>query len=87
VKYLLPRLVGKGDALSRLMAASAAGARRAKLEMDRRRLRERLHRLQQDLSRIRNERRERRQPAGVNLPILSIIGYHQRREIHPGSMP
>jgi GTP-binding protein HflX len=77
VKYLLPRLVGKGDALSRLMGGiGGRGPGESKLEMDRRRLRERLHRLQQDLSRIRDERRERRQPRRrQNLPILSIIGY------------
>ena len=77
VKYLLPRLVGKGDALSRLMGGiGGRGPGESKLEMDRRRLRERLHRLLQDLSRIRVERRERRQPRRrLNLPILSIIGY------------
>jgi GTPase len=77
VKYLLPRLVGKGDALSRLMGGiGGRGPGESKLEMDRRRLRDRLHRLQQDLSRIRDERRERRQPRRrLNLPILSIIGY------------
>ncbi|MGO8763043.1 MAG: GTPase HflX [Desulfobaccales bacterium] len=77
VKYLLPRLVGKGDALSRLMGGiGGRGPGESKLEIDRRRLRERLHRLQQDLSRIRNERRERRQPRRrLNLPVLSIIGY------------
>jgi GTP-binding protein HflX len=77
VKYLLPRLVGKGDALSRLMGGiGGRGPGESKLEMDRRRLRERLHRLLQDLSRIRQERRERRQPRRrLGLPILSIIGY------------
>ena len=77
VKYLLPRLVGKGDALSRLMGGiGGRGPGESKLEMDRRRLRERLHRLQQDLSGVRRARRERRQPRRrLNLPILSIIGY------------
>lgn len=77
VKYLLPRLVGKGDALSRLMGGiGGRGPGESKLEMDRRRLRERLHRLQQDLARVRSERRERRQPRRrLQLPILSIIGY------------
>jgi GTP-binding protein HflX len=77
VKYLLPRLVGKGDALSRLMGGiGGRGPGESKLEMDRRRLRDRLHRLQQDLSRIRDERRERRQPRRrLSLPVLSIIGY------------
>ncbi len=77
VKYLLPRLVGKGDALSRLMGGiGGRGPGESKLEIDRRRLRERLHRLNQDLARVRTERRERRQPRRRHrLPILSIIGY------------
>jgi len=77
VKYLLPRLVGRGDALSRLMGGiGGRGPGESKLEMDRRRLRDRLHRLQQDLSRVGKERRERRQPRRrLSLPILSIIGY------------
>jgi GTP-binding protein HflX len=77
VKYLLPRLLGKGDTLSRLMGGiGGRGPGESKLEMDRRRLRERLHRLQQDLARVRVERRERRQPRRkLGLPILSIIGY------------
>jgi GTP-binding protein HflX len=77
VKYLLPRLVGKGDALSRLMGGiGGRGPGESKLEMDRRRLRERLHRLNQELAGVRDERRERRQPRRrQRLPILSIIGY------------
>jgi GTP-binding protein HflX len=77
VKYLLPRLVGKGDALSRLMGGiGGRGPGESKLEMDRRRLRDRLHRLQEDLAKVRAERRERRQPRRrQQLPILSIIGY------------
>jgi GTP-binding protein HflX len=77
VKYLLPRLVGKGDALSRLMGGiGGRGPGESKLEVDRRRARERLHRLQADLAKVRDERRERRQPRRrQRLPILSIIGY------------
>ena len=77
VKYLLPRLVGKGDALSRLMGGiGGRGPGETKLEIDRRRLRERLHRLNQELAKVRAERRERRQPRRrQRLPILSIIGY------------
>ena len=77
VKYLLPRLVGKGDALSRLMGGiGGRGPGESKLEMDRRRLRDRLHRLNQDLAGVRDERRERRQPRKrLRLPVLSIIGY------------
>ncbi len=77
VKYLLPRLVGRGDALSRLMGGiGGRGPGESKLEMDRRRLRDRLHRLNQDLAGVRDERRERRHPRRrQRLPILSIIGY------------
>jgi GTP-binding protein HflX len=77
VKYLLPRLVGQGDALSRLMGGiGGRGPGESKLEMDRRRLRDRLHRLNQELAQVRDERRERRQPRRrQRLPVLSIIGY------------
>jgi GTP-binding protein HflX len=77
VNYLLPRLVGRGDALSRLMGGiGGRGPGETKLEMDRRRLRERLHRLKQELAQVRAERRERRQVRRRHrLPILSIIGY------------
>ncbi len=44
--------------------------------MDRRRLRDRLHKLNQELAGVRDERRERRQPRRrQRLPVLSIIGY------------
>ena len=77
VNYLLPRLVGKGDALSRLMGGiGGRGPGESKLEMDRRRLRDRLHRLRQELAGVGAERRERRQSRRrQGLPILSIIGY------------
>jgi len=77
VKYLLPRLVGRGDALSRLMGGiGGRGPGETKLEMDRRRLRERLHRLNQELAQVRTERRVRREERRRHrLPILSIIGY------------
>ncbi len=77
VKYLLPRLRGRDDALSRLTGGiGGRGPGETRLEIDKRRLQERLHRLQQDLSRVRAERQERRQPRRrLGLPVLSIIGY------------
>jgi GTP-binding protein HflX len=77
VNYLLPRLVGRGDALSRLMGGiGGRGPGETKLELDRRRLRERLHRLHQELTQVRAERRVRREVRRrQRLPILSIIGY------------
>jgi len=77
VKYLLPRLRGRDDALSRLTGGiGGRGPGETRLEIDKRRLQDRLHRLQQDLARVRAERQERRQPRRrLGLPVLSIIGY------------
>jgi GTP-binding protein HflX len=77
LKYLLPRLVGKGTAMSRLAGGiGGRGPGEQKLEIDRRRVRERIHRLKRELDRIKGQRarrRTRRQEAG--LPIISLIGY------------
>ncbi len=77
VKYLLPRLRGRDDSLSRLTGGiGGRGPGETRLEIDRRRMQERLHRLNQELAKVRAERRERRQPRQrQRLPILSIIGY------------
>jgi GTP-binding protein HflX len=77
VKYLLPRLRGRDDSLSRLTGGiGGRGPGETRLEIDRRRLQERLHRLNQELTKVRTDRRERRQPRRRHrLPILSIIGY------------
>jgi len=77
VKYLLPRLRGRDDALSRLTGGiGGRGPGETKLEIDRRRLQERLHRLNRDLAKVRAERRVRREGRKRHqLPILSIIGY------------
>jgi GTP-binding protein HflX len=77
LKYLLPRLMGRDDALSRLTGGiGGRGPGETKLEIDRRRVRERLHRLTQDLEQVRAERRVRRGPRQrQGLPIISIVGY------------
>lgn len=77
LKYILPRLSGKGTALSRLMGGiGGRGPGETKLEIDRRRIRERISRLEKRLkqmSRGRLQRRNRRVRAEV--PIISIVGY------------
>jgi len=77
LKYLMPRLIGKGTAMSRLMGGvGGRGPGESKLEMDRRRIRDRISALERklkDLSRGRSQRRQRRVKAGV--PIVSIVGY------------
>ncbi len=77
LKYILPRLAGKGTAMSRLMGGiGGRGPGETKLEVDRRRIRDRITRLEKqlkDLGRGRFQRRQRRVKAGV--PIVSIVGY------------
>ncbi|BCR04492.1 GTPase HflX [Desulfuromonas versatilis] len=77
LKYLAPRLVGRGTAMSRLMGGiGGRGPGETKLEIDRRRIRDRIGRLEkqlENLSRGRLQRRQRRIRAEV--PIVSIVGY------------
>jgi len=77
LKYLLPRLTGRGIQMSRLMGGiGGRGPGETKLETDRRRIRDRIASLERDLkelSRGRDQRRQKRIKAGV--PIISIVGY------------
>lgn len=77
LKYLLPRLTGRGVQMSRLMGGiGGRGPGETKLETDRRRIRDRIASLERDLkelSRGRDQRRKQRIKAGV--PIISIVGY------------
>jgi GTP-binding protein HflX len=77
LKYLLPRLVGKGTAMSRLTGGiGGRGPGETKLEVDRRRVRDRighLEKLLREIQKQRGQRRARRNKRG--LPVISIIGY------------
>jgi GTPase len=77
LKYMLPRLARKTLALSRLTGGiGGRGPGETKLEVDRRRVRDRIHLLEKDLEKVRKgreQRRARRTKTGV--PILSIVGY------------
>jgi GTP-binding protein HflX len=77
LKYILPRLTGRGLQMSRLMGGiGGRGPGETKLEVDRRRIRDRITRLErelEDLSRGRYQRRRRRVKSGI--PIVSIVGY------------
>jgi len=77
LKYLLPRLTGRGVQMSRLMGGiGGRGPGETKLEIDRRRIRDRITALERELvelSRDREQRRSRRVKAGI--PIISIVGY------------
>jgi len=77
LKYILPRLSGKGTAMSRLMGGiGGRGPGETKLETDRRRIRDRISRLEKQLASLskgRLQRRQKRIKTGV--PIVSIVGY------------
>src|SRR5437870_9479558 len=77
LKYLLPRLVGAGDALSRLGGGiGTRGPGETKLETDRRRIRTRIKAVQREIDHVRQRRaqvRERRQKASV--PTVALVGY------------
>ena len=77
LQYLLPRLVTKNTAMSRLTGGiGARGPGETKLEINRRRVRDRIHGLQKELRTVqkaRDVRRVRRERTG--LPVISIVGY------------
>ena len=77
LKYRLPRLTSQDAGLSRLAGGiGGTGPGETKLEVDRRRTRDRIHHLEKDLKNIekaRGQRRGRRDRAG--LPVISIVGY------------
>lgn len=77
LKYLLPRLTGRGVQMSRLMGGiGGRGPGETKLEVDRRRIRDRIAKLERELKELshgRYQRRQKRVKAG--LPIISIVGY------------
>lgn len=77
LQYRLPRLVKRDSALSRLAGGiGGRGPGEMKLEIDRRRVRERIGRLEKELSRIRKGRSQRRwKRKRMQLPVISIIGY------------
>jgi GTPase len=77
LKYLLPRLVGAGAALSRLGGGiGTRGPGETKLETDRRRIRTRIHAIATAIEQVRQRRsqlRERRRKAA--LPTVALVGY------------
>jgi GTPase len=77
LKYMLPRLSSRDDALSRLTGGiGARGPGETKLEIDRRRINDRLARLVKELKKVSKERyRRRSQRRKKDLPVLSLVGY------------
>ena len=77
LKYLLPRLATKNTAMSRLTGGiGGRGPGETKLEINRRRVHERLARLNRELIQIKRQREERRRLRNLKrLPVISIVGY------------
>ncbi|PID74679.1 MAG: GTPase HflX, partial [Desulfobacterales bacterium] len=77
LKYMLPRLSSRDDALSRLTGGiGARGPGETRLEIDRRRINDRLARLAKELKNVGKQRYRRRVKRRKNdLPVLSLVGY------------
>ncbi|MEN8199680.1 MAG: GTPase HflX [Thermodesulfobacteriota bacterium] len=77
LKYMLPRLSTRDDALSRLTGGiGARGPGETKLEIDRRRINDRLAKLNRELKKVSKERyRRRSRRRKKDLPVLSLVGY------------
>src|SRR5262252_3347490 len=91
LNYLLPRLTGRGAAMSRLGGKSGGGAGgtgggagrigvrgpgEKKLETDRRRIRERVRKIQASIDEVRKQRALRREARNaVPLGTIALVGY------------
>ncbi|MCB9521560.1 MAG: GTPase HflX [Myxococcales bacterium] len=77
LKYQLPRLVGRGTGMSRLAGGiGGRGPGESRLEMDRRRARDRIHLLEQGIEKLRADRTLRRKNRlDSAVPTVAIVGY------------
>jgi GTP-binding protein HflX len=77
LKYSLPRLGQKDDALSRLTGGiGGRGPGETKLEIGRRRAKERVTHLEAQVKTLAKQRRERRRRRGrLEVPVVAIVGY------------
>ena len=77
LKYLLPRLISKNTAMSRLTGGiGGRGPGETKLELNRRLTRDRINRLETALRNVQKQRKQQRaRRSKRHLPIVSIIGY------------
>ncbi len=77
LKYTLPRLIKQDRALSRLTGGiGGRGPGETKLELDRRKIRDRIKKIKDDLDSLRKHRqntRSKRQQEGI--PVISLVGY------------
>jgi GTP-binding protein HflX len=77
LKYMLPRLSMRDDALSRLTGGiGGRGPGETRLEIDRRRINDRLSLLARKLKKVSKERYQRRsRRRKKDIPVISLVGY------------
>jgi GTP-binding protein HflX len=77
LEYLLPRLITKNTAMSRLTGGiGGRGPGETKLEINRRRVRDRITRLKKEIKKIRKQRHQQKaRRRQRNIPVISIVGY------------
>jgi GTPase len=77
LQYMLPRLTGRGKAMSQLGGGiGTRGPGETQLETDRRRIQRRIDQLKLDLDSVRRVRRQQRQRReAVPVPTVALVGY------------
>lgn len=77
LEYMLPRLVGRGQAMSRLGGGiGTRGPGETKLETERRSIQKRIARLQREVTELQAQRsRMRKQRQKQDVPTVAIVGY------------
>jgi GTP-binding protein HflX len=77
LEYMLPRLTGRGKAMSQLGGGiGTRGPGETQLETDRRQIQRRIDQLKRDLEAVRRVRRQQRQRReAVPVPTVALVGY------------
>jgi GTPase len=81
LQYLMPRLLGRGHTLSQQSAGAkgmtgSRGPGETKLEVDRRTIRERVTRLEEEVQAIVSHRRfQRQRRERTEVPVIALVGY------------
>jgi GTP-binding protein HflX len=77
LEYMLPRLTGKGKAMSQLGGGiGTRGPGETKLETDRRRIQSRIDHVKEELETVRRVRKQQRQRReAVPVPTVALVGY------------
>jgi GTPase len=77
LEYMLPRLTGRGKAMSQLGGGiGTRGPGETQLETDRRRIQQRIDKLKLDLDSVRRVRKQQRQRReAVPVPTVALVGY------------